>query len=283
MPNKNTNIRFKRSSNESLDAFSEEVLNFGEPLFLESDSLRFLILGKETKGSGEDITDNSTVPNSIFFKGFTQSQLQNLNFVFVDKNNNIVDENGEQTTIANNIAVKSISDSDLSSTDTTKYYLTTQSIDNEDLYKFDITNGVYISANGVLNGGAWNDYAERRICKQGKAGQVVCENGDGTLSPSSKILQALPYVISDTAGMIIGEETKDTKPLAVCGRVLVYVNCEVKVGDVLCADEGGYATVMTRKEVMFYPDRILGTVCEVPTYDTWNDVNVDSRVWVKIK
>jgi hypothetical protein len=35
-------------------------------------------------------------------------------------------------------------------------------------------------------GAAWNDYAEYRICKDNfKPGQVICENGDDTLSISS--------------------------------------------------------------------------------------------------
>ena len=71
--------------------------------------------------------------------------------------------------------------------------------------------------------------------------------------------------------------------MAVSGRVLVKVNCSVKVGDVLCADKNGFATVMTRAEVANYPDRILGIVSEIPTYETWNDIEINNRVWITIK
>ena len=67
------------------------------------------------------------------------------------------------------------------------------------------------------------------------------------------------------------------------GRVLVYVDCEVTTGDVVCAGEKGFATKMTRQEIINYPDRILGIVSEIPTYDTWNDKEVDGRVWITIK
>jgi hypothetical protein len=48
---------------------------------------------------------------------------------------------------------------------------------------------------------------------------------------------------------------------------------------------------MTREEVKEYPDRIVGTVSCVPDYDEWGGgdnadrpaVNVDNRIWIKIK
>ena len=83
--------------------------------------------------------------------------------------------------------------------------------------------------------------------------------------------------------MVIGNRDKTYKPIAVSGRVLVKVNCEIKVGDVLCADKDGFATKMTRTEIANYPDRILGIVSEVPTYKVWNDIEINNRVWITIK
>lgn len=134
-----------------------------------------------------------------------------------------------------------------------------------------------------MHGAAWNDYAERRQCVSGTFGQVVCEVGNGTLALSTEKLQALPYVISDTAGMVIGFEGEDYYPVALSGRALVEVDCEVSIGDVLCAAPNGKATVMTRFEIANYPDRILGIVSELPTYDTWRDIPVNGRVWITIK
>lgn len=42
---------------------------------------------------------------------------------------------------------------------------------------------------------------------------------------------------------------------------------------------------MTREEVREYPDRMIGTVSAVPTYETWgeNNVPVNGRIWIRIK
>ena len=142
--------------------------------------------------------------------------------------------------------------------------------------------GIYVSGKGVLYGAAWNDYAERRTCTSTeKPGTVVCEVGDGTVEISNKKLQACPYVISDTYGFCAG---KGNIAVAVSGKVLVYTNDDVKIGDCVGAGEDGTAVRMTREEIVTYPDRILGIVCEIPTYDKWgNDVEVDGRVWINIK
>lgn len=144
-----------------------------------------------------------------------------------------------------------------------------------------------VYANRVF-GAVWNDYAERRLVDQAdvKCGQVVCEVGDGTLAVSGERLQAVPYVVSDTYGFEIGKREKHTQPVAVAGRVLVYVEGrrqDYHVGDVVCASAEGKASKMTRVEIAQYPDRILGVVSTVPDYDTWADVvKVDGRVWIRV-
>ena len=42
---------------------------------------------------------------------------------------------------------------------------------------------------------------------------------------------------------------------------------------------------MTRKEVREYPDRIVGTVSEIPKYEVWGTgkVKVDGRIWIKVR
>ena len=42
---------------------------------------------------------------------------------------------------------------------------------------------------------------------------------------------------------------------------------------------------MTREEVCKYPDRIVGTVSEIPEYETWGtgNVKVDGRIWIKVR
>jgi len=42
---------------------------------------------------------------------------------------------------------------------------------------------------------------------------------------------------------------------------------------------------MMREEIIEFPDRIVGVVSEIPTYETWGtgNVKVDGRIWIKIK
>lgn len=54
-------------------------------------------------------------------------------------------------------------------------------------------------------------------------------------------------------------------------------------GDAVCATDNGKCAKMTREEIKEYPDRILGYVSEIPSYTVWNNVDVDNRIWIKIK
>lgn len=157
-----------------------------------------------------------------------------------------------------------------------------------------IAGGLGVSGDiyaNVVYGGAWNDYAERRVVQEpdaytGKCGQVVCETGGDKLALSTQRMQPCPYVITDTYGMEIGKRDKYALPVAVSGRVLVYVEGDrndYQLGDVLCAAPGGLACKMTREEVREYPERILGVVCQVPQYEKWGEyVTVDGRVWIRV-
>ena len=151
-----------------------------------------------------------------------------------------------------------------------------------------------------LYGAVWNDYAEfRRGQMSGlKPGQVVTENGDGTMRLATKRLQKGCKVLSDTYGFALGETEEYKIPIAVSGRVLVYCdtpNDELEPGDCLCANITGNAVKMTREEIIKYPDRIIGTVSEIPTYSIWHagdqtneggakeEVNVDGRIWIYVR
>ena len=151
-----------------------------------------------------------------------------------------------------------------------------------------VYNASVYTSGSVLYGAAWNDYAEYRICNEEfKAGQVVCENGDDTLSVATERLQPGANIVSDTFGFAIGE-TDDAKcPIAVSGRVLAYTyepRNEFKAGDAVCAGPNGTVSKMTREEIREYPERIIGTVSAIPNYDIWGagEIKVDNRIWVKI-
>ena len=150
------------------------------------------------------------------------------------------------------------------------------SIDNED-YLSKITD------DGVMLGAAWNDYAEFR-----KSDEVVCENGDGSLSRSTKRLQPGAEIISDTFGFAIGKTQECKTPIAVSGRVLAYPYEDwwcFEPGQPVCAGPNGTVSMMSRREVRKYPDRIIGTVSELPSYETWgkHKTPVNGRIWIKVK
>lgn len=151
-----------------------------------------------------------------------------------------------------------------------------------------ITSAGTLTATKVY-GAVWNDYAEfRESNEQIEPGRVVIENGDDTLSLSRDRLQPGPNIVSDTYGFAIGETSKAKTPIAVSGRVLAYPYESIdtfSAGDPVCSGPNGTVSKMTREEVMMYPDRIIGTVSSIPTYKTWgtDNVNVNGRIWIKIK
>ena len=81
---------------------------------------------------------------------------------------------------------------------------------------------------------------------------------------------------------------KSKTPLAVAGRVLAYTyedRNSYNVGDAVCCAPNGTISRMTREEIVEYPERIIGTVSEIPEYEYWGDDNVlvNGRIWIKVK
>ena len=138
-------------------------------------------------------------------------------------------------------------------------------------------------------GSVWNDYAEyRQTHHKVKAGQCVYEKGDGSLAISYERMMPGANIVSDTFGFAIGETKKCKTPLAVSGRVLAYPyepREEYKAGDAVCSGPNGTISKMTRAEIRDYPERIIGTVSEIPAYEVWGsgNVKVNGRIWIKIK
>lgn len=150
------------------------------------------------------------------------------------------------------------------------------------------TSSVYINTSGVLYGACWNDYAEYRSQNEPLiAGHITYCDDDGKLKCTTERLQKFEGVVSDTFGFSIGETDECKTPLAVSGRVLVY--CDLKdhfhSGDCVCAGPDGKAYRMTREEITMYPDRIVGVVSEIPTYEYWGtgNIEVNGRIWIKVR
>lgn len=145
-----------------------------------------------------------------------------------------------------------------------------------------------------VTGAVWNDYAEYRKSDCEEFGYVLCEKGDDTLTKTTERLSHFAGVSSDTWGFSQGKTEQATTPIAVAGRVLVYPyqnKMNYKPGDCVCAAPGGTVDIMTREEVIQYPDRIVGTVSCVPDYEEWgggegadrDPVKVNGRIWIKVK
>jgi fructose-1,6-bisphosphatase/inositol monophosphatase family enzyme len=155
-----------------------------------------------------------------------------------------------------------------------------------------VSGGVGVAGNLYANnvyGAVWNDYAEFRSQEEViEPGYCAVSSNSGKLNKTNSRLQACDGIVSDTFGFSIGKTDSCKTPLAVAGRVLAY--CEgdrydYNAGDTVCATAGGLVSKMTREEIKEYPDRIVGTVSEIPEYDTWGsgNIKVNGRIWIKVK
>ncbi len=153
------------------------------------------------------------------------------------------------------------------------------------------TNTAIYATGSILYGAAWNDYAEyRRTSGKVEPGRVVIETGRGDLKLSTERLQPGANVVSDTFGFAIGQTKKAKTPLAVAGRVLVYPfedRESYEPGDAVCTGPNGTVSKMTREEIWKYPERIVGTVSEIPSYEVWESgdgpLKVNGRIWIKVR
>jgi hypothetical protein len=138
-------------------------------------------------------------------------------------------------------------------------------------------------------GAAWNDYAEYRTQSEIiEPGYCVASADNGQVYKTTEKFQACDGIVSDTFGFTIGETEECKTPLAVAGRVLAYYagnREDYHAGDVVCAGPEGRVMKMTREEIREYPDRIIGHVSEIPSYDTWGTGNiaVNGRIWIKVR
>lgn len=272
----NTNINLKRTT-KSVSELTNETLTFGEPLLIDTDSKDYLVIGPNGP--------STSVENSIFFRGLSKQDAERS--VTYDNNNVLISAPSADTNPYLKVgAVSTVNIDEVPSTEENNRYYIVCKNDPGVLYTFKLNDdGIYIDGRGVMHGAAWNDYAEARTCNECETphqldGYVVCESGDGTVKLSTKRLQPCAYVVSDTYGSTIGSGNIN---VGIAGKALVYTDDDVEIGDCLAAGENGKAVKMTRQEIINYPDRILGIVIEIPTQDTYNDIKINGRIWVKLK
>ena len=160
-----------------------------------------------------------------------------------------------------------------------------------------ITGGLGVGGNiygSKVYNAVWNDMAECRNAETMEAGCCVREDADGIMKKTSERLMAGCRLTSDTFGFCMGETDEARTPIAIAGRVLAYPTGDVAryhLGDAVCSAPDGRIDVMTREEIKEYPERIIGTVSEIPTYDVWyggtkenpQPVPVNGRIWIYVR
>lgn len=147
----------------------------------------------------------------------------------------------------------------------------------------------------TVYGAVWNDYAEcRKVAAEIGPGRVVYETNSKVMRLTNMRLQPSCRIVSDTYGMCIGETEEAKTPIAVTGRVLVYPyrsRSEYQLGAAVCSAPNGTVDIMTREEIMTYPERIIGTVSEIPDYEIWHagerdgnhEIKVNGRIWIYVR
>lgn len=241
---------------------------------------------------------NDEIDKINYFLSQLPDDVSNL---MIKNGNNVMGPNAKITMDANYLPIRlkdvvtkdyadSMKISIIENTNQTKSYVTTcvDPSTNTLLYH---TN-VYINhTKGILHGSSWNDYAEYRAINDNEiqAGRCVVENGDDTLSISSKRLQPGANIISDTYGFIIGETDICKTPIAVSGRVLAYPYEDIEefknnIGHPVCSGPNGTVSIMTDEEYIKYGYCAIGFISSVPTYKTWNNnTTINGRIWITIK
>lgn len=140
----------------------------------------------------------------------------------------------------------------------------------------------------------WNDYAECRRTEDVEPGYCVRSCPDGIMRKTDDFRLPGCRIVSDTFGSCMGETAEAKTPVAVAGRVLAYPYTsreDFQVGDPVCSAPNGKVAVMSRDEVMRYPDRIIGVVAEIPDYNHWIagteknpvDIPVNGRIWIDVR
>lgn len=176
------------------------------------------------------------------------------------------------------------------------YKIASGSTEGKQIYiKYNRSTSAYeAGSEAPFYGAVWNDYAEYRETKAIiSPGRCIIETGKGDLVLATERLQPGAEIVSDTFGFAIGQSETCKTPTAATGRVLAYPlePREIfKAGDAVCSGPGGTVSRMTREEIREWPDRIIGTVSEIPEYTVWyaghekdTPIQVNGRIWIRIR
>lgn len=313
-----TKIKLKRSNLSFSDIkSSSEILDNGEPLIVyDSNSTPdYLIVGNKTtqtevknlnkaiKFATSDIASGAVYAKSVS----GDAQYPNTHYQLVDSNGNkvtplVVDMEYIRTadgksiddvisdSATSGVIKQKIVDATTPAGDTTSakipvvgWNAATQKL----VYPSTTTASKQIYMNmssGVLYGACWNDYAETvETDFTYIPGTCVVPSKYNRYTMSTRDFTPGACIISDTFGFILGGDSDTRQPIGVSGRVLAYVDDEFKVGDVVGSGCTGNLRVMNKLQQILHPASIVGIIDEIPSYETWNDIEVNNRVWVRLK
>lgn len=152
-------------------------------------------------------------------------------------------------------------------------------------------NGYFYGAR--VYGAVWNDIAdfiEVDADFKGTAGKAYVRTEEGLVRESTRRAQRGSIgIYSDTFGLTAGQDpSKNQIPIAVGGWALVYVSGRVEVGDALVSGPNGCLIKASFFDRLLHPERILAIYDRKETAEMWpenneNAIQVDNRVWVKVK
>lgn len=153
----------------------------------------------------------------------------------------------------------------------------------------DINNQWYNIYCRTINVSAGNDIAE---CVTGdvelEAGRIIIFDDNGCTHLTHQRLLPGARVLSDTYATLLGQTAEQAAPVAIAGRVLAYPyqdRSKYHAGMAVCSAPDGTIDIMTREEMVQYPDCIIGIVTEIPNYNSWgpNNIPVDGRIWIMVR
>lgn len=148
-----------------------------------------------------------------------------------------------------------------------------------------------ISGFSTVYNAVWNDYADSiNVPKDTQIMPGRCYATDGSNYWITKEYCELGIlgIASDTYGFAVGikgdiPESEIKLTLAVSGFVLAYVDKQYPSGTALTCTENGALTEIKESDKIKFPERIVATYWKPQPTETWNEVEVNGRHWVKVR
>jgi len=139
----------------------------------------------------------------------------------------------------------------------------------------------------------WNDYADyQKVIGKAIPGKCYADTLQGAVLCTEYCQKSVIGIISDTYGHAVGIGEAGFAPFGISGWVLAYIEPDVvdkiEPGDALTSSPNGNLTIMLRKDVKAYPDRVVAIYKKPERAKEWGPSNhskiqVKGRHWVKIK